>query len=127
MLAVLSTTSMAVVVYSSGKLLLTLFLQEGSEALQAALDVNAVVLWAWPMIAISYGLFGIIRANGVMLPSVIIFALTMLGVRLPFAYFMQTKLGAAAIWWSFPVATLSAALLTFTYYRWGKWRQQTLL
>jgi putative MATE family efflux protein len=127
MLAVLSTTSMAVVVYSSGKLLLTLFLQEGSEALQAALDVNAVVLWAWPMIAISYGLFGIIRANGVMLPSVIIFALTMWGVRLPFAYFMQTKLGAAAIWWSFPVATLSAALLTFTYYRWGKWRQQTLL
>jgi Na+-driven multidrug efflux pump len=27
-----------------------------------------------------------------------------------------------AIWWSFPVGTISSALLAYGYYRWGGWR-----
>ena len=126
-LAIGSTFFMAILVYLLGSPLLRLFLPEGGESLEAALDINSIVLWAWPMIAISYGLFGIVRANGVMLPSVIIFTLTMWGVRVPFAYFMQSKLGTSAIWWSFPIATSCSTILAFYYYRWGKWRQKTLV
>lgn len=126
-LSVLATTAMALLVYSLGELPLKLFLPDGGEALQAAQEINKVVLWNWPIVAVTLGLFAIVRANGVMLPSAIIFAVTLWGLRIPFANMLQPQLGAAAIWWSFPLGTFASALLALAYYRWGKWRQQSLI
>ena len=71
--------------------------------------------------AITFGLFAIVKANGVMLPSAIIFAITMWGLRVPFANMLQPVLGADAIWWSYPVGTFASAMLAYAYYRYGGW------
>jgi Na+-driven multidrug efflux pump len=114
---------MAVFVYALGDAPLRLFLPEGGEPLQIARTINNVVLWNWPILAITFGLFAVVRANGVMLPPAIIFAVTLWGLRLPFASLVQPVLGSAAIWWSFPLGTFACAALALTYYRWGGWRQ----
>jgi Na+-driven multidrug efflux pump len=64
-----------------------------------------------------------VRANAAMLAPTMIFAVTMWIFRVPFALALQPYLGASAIWWSFPVGSISSALLAFAYYRWGRWRQ----
>jgi putative MATE family efflux protein len=122
-LSFMITAAMALFVYALGEAPLRLFLPDGGEALQIAWTINEVVLWNWPIIAITFGLFAIVRANGVMLPSAIIFAITMWGLRLPFANMLQPVLGSAAIWWSFPVGTIASAALAFAYYHLSAWRQ----
>ena len=64
-----------------------------------------------------------IAANAAMLAPTMIFAVTMWIFRVPFALALEPYLGASAIWWSFPVGSISSALLAFAYYRWGRWRQ----
>jgi len=44
-------------------------------------------------------------------------------VRLPFANLLLPRLGADAIWWSFPLASIVAASLAVAYYRFGGWRR----
>jgi putative MATE family efflux protein len=121
------TAGMAFFVFALGETPLRLFLPDGGEALQTAMDINKIVLWSWPIIAITFSLFAIVRANGVMLPSAIIFAITLWGLRIPFANLLQPHLGSAAIWWSFPVGTFASAALAFAYYHWGRWRLHTPL
>ena len=118
---------MAFLVYALGDAPLRLFLPDGGEPLQIAWSINKVVLWSWPIITVTFGLFAIVRANGVMIPSAIIFAITMWGLRLPFANMLQPVLGSAAIWWSFPVGTFASAALAFAYYRWSGWRRHAPL
>jgi len=117
------TTIAALFVYALGEAPLRLFLPSGGESLQIAIEINQVVLWCWPAISITFGLFAVVRANGVMLPSAIIFAITLWGLRVPFANLLQPMLGPAAIWWSFPVGTFTSAVLAYGYYRLGRWRQ----
>ena len=40
---------------------------------------------------------------------------------------LQERLGADAIWWSFPVSSLVSMLLSLAYYRWGGWRHAHML
>ena len=35
--------------------------------------------------------------------------------------------GADAIWWSFPASALCAMTMSIAYYRWGRWREATML
>ena len=122
-LSITITAGMAFLVYALGDAPLRLFLPEGGEPLQIAKAINNIVIWNWPILAITFGLFAVVRANGVMLPPAIIFAVTLWGLRLPFANMLQPVLGSAAIWWSFPVGTFACAALAFAYYRWSGWRR----
>lgn len=126
-LSTVITAGMAGLVYALGDLPILLFLPEGGEALTIARKINQIVLWSWPIIAVTFGLFAVVRANGVMLPSAVIFAITMWALRVPFANFFQASLGPSAIWWSFPLGTFASAALAFAYYRLGRWREHAPL
>ncbi len=115
------------VVYGFGELLLGVFLPEGGEALRVALRINLLVLWSWIPLAITMVLFGIVRANGAMMPPTLIMVGTLWLVRIPFADRFSDSIGSDAIWWSFPVGTVSCALLAGLYYRFGPWRSKNLL
>ena len=49
------------------------------------------------------------------------------GVRVPFAELLQDRWGADAVWWSFPVSSFCAMLMSLAYYRWGGWRKARML
>ena len=126
-LAMFCTAVITLIMYLLGDNLLKLFLPGGGQSLIVAREINNIVLWSWPIIAITFGLFAIVKANGVMLPSALIFAITMWGLRIPFATVLQPLLGASAIWWSFPLGVIASAALAYAYYRFGNWRQQKLM
>lgn len=110
--------------YALGDAPLKLFVPAGGEVLTIAWRINLIALWGWIALSATMGLFAIMRANGAMLAPMLIFALTMWALRVPFALGLRPWLGEAAIWWSFPFGTLSSALIAWAWYRWGSWRHQ---
>ena len=55
----------------------------------------------------------------------VVFALW--GVRVPFANWLQPTMGVDAIWWSFPISAVVAMVASLAYYKWGRWREATML
>ena len=126
-LSTISTAAACALVYLLGDLPLLLFLPDGGETLEVARHINKIVLWCWIVLAVTSAMFGIVRANGAMVPPTLIWFVTMWLMRLPFAKLLEPALGADAIWWSFPVGAVASAILAWTYYRFGKWRENRLI
>lgn len=127
LIAVAVTGAIVLLLYALGDLPLRLFLAPGSEALRTAAEINHYVLWGWIPFAVTFVLFGIVRANGAIIPPTIILCLSLWIIRVPFAYFLQPTWGQEAIWWSFPLGTIVSTAGAYAYYRWGKWRENQLM
>lgn len=67
-----------------------------SGAIEVAVHINNVAAW-------SFVLFGVVRATGAVLLPLAILCVSLLVVRVPFAWGLQERWGAEAIWWSFPL------------------------
>jgi putative MATE family efflux protein len=126
-LSVAVTGSIAVVIYLLGPLPLYIFLPPGSPTIPIALHIDRTVLWAFVIFNATFALSGVVRSTGAVWPPLLILLVSMLGMRVPFAYFMIPRFGAEAIWWSFPLGTLTSSLLTALYYRFGNWRRVRML
>ncbi len=71
-------------------------------------------------------LSGVVRATGAVLPPLVILTLALLVIRYPLALAMLDEWKADAIWWSFPISSVIAAVLAACYYKWGGWRTQRM-
>ena len=106
---------------------LALFLPGGSASLDIARHLNHIAVWSFLFFGVTFVLFGVVRSTGAVLPPLLILAVTLWGVRVPFATWLQPVLGVDAIWWSFPASAVCAMALAIGYYRWGGWRSARML
>jgi len=121
------TGSVAALIYALGPIPLYIFLPIGSPAIPEALTIDRTVLWAFVIFNATFALGGIVRSTGAVWPPLIILVVAMFGIRIPFAYFMIPHFGKDAIWWSFPLGTLTSSALTALYFRYGGWRKVRML
>jgi putative MATE family efflux protein len=132
-LSVAVTGSIAVIIYLLGPLPLYIFLPATtptgavSPTIPLALHIDRTVLWAFVIFNATFALSGIVRATGAVWPPLIILMVSMLVIRVPFAYFMIPRFGMEAIWWSFPLGTITSSALTALYYKYGGWRKVRML
>ena len=70
-------------------------------------------------------LISLVLAMGI--SALVILAIALWCVRVPFAWLLHGHFGANAVWWSFPLGSLTMLLLAAVYYRWGGWRKARLL
>lgn len=106
---------------------LALFLPAASEALEIGRHLNHIAVWSFLFFGVNFVLSGVVRSTGAVLPPLLILAIGMWGIRVPFALWLQPRFGADAIWWSFPVSALCSMLMIMAYYRLGKWRSASIL
>lgn len=106
---------------------LSLFLPEGSAALENARHLNHIAVWSFLFFGVTFVVSGVVRATGAVIPPLLILGIALWGIRIPFAKLLQPTLGADAIWWSFPASSVCAMLMSLAYYRWGGWRQAKML
>ncbi len=104
-----------------------LFLPAGSAALSIASHLNRIVTGSFIFFGISVALFGVVRATGAVMAPFVILAVSLLVVRFPLAQLFLDRYQADAVWWSFPVSSVLAAILAALYYRYGGWRQAHML
>src|SRR5690606_10311371 len=106
---------------------LSLFLPDASPALENARHLNHIAVWSFLFFGVTFVVSGVVRSTGAVVPPLLILGLALWGVRIPFAELLQPRLGADAIWWSFPLSWVCALLLSVAYYRWGGWRTAHML
>ncbi|MBF6024279.1 MATE family efflux transporter [Lysobacter niastensis] len=106
---------------------LSLFLPQGSDALEIARHLNHIAVWSFLFFGATFVVSGVVRSTGAVVPPLVILALALWGVRVPFAELLQPAWGADAIWWSFPISSLCSMALAIAYYRWGGWRRARML
>ena len=105
----------------------SLFLGSASPAVEIARHIHSIASWSFVLFGIAFVLASVVRATGAVIPPLIILFTAMWLVRLPFAWGMTPAMGADAIWWSFPLGSGTSMILTFAYYRFGRWKQAKML
>jgi len=123
----LLTGALVAVVYLFNRGALGIFLPDDGVAIGIAQHLNAIVVWSFLFFGLSFVLFGVVRATGAVMAPLIILAIALWFVRVPFAWLLRDHYGADAVWWSFPLGSLVAVLLAAAYYRWGNWRHASML
>ena len=120
--SILLTTTVVAVIEVFSEQALGIFLPAGSMALRTAEHLNLIAAPSFILLAVSMVLFGVVRATGAVIPPLVILSLALLGVRFPVAIGLLDELQADAIWWSFPISSIVAVVLSVAYYKWGGWR-----
>jgi putative MATE family efflux protein len=118
--------ALIVLVYLIDRSALSLFLPPSGAAIGIALHLNAIVLWSFTFFGMSMVLFGVVRATGAVMAPLIMLLISLWGIRVPFAYWMLDRWQADAIWWSFPLASMTSIAMAASYYRFGGWRKVRL-
>jgi Na+-driven multidrug efflux pump len=124
---VIITGAIAAIIYLLGDATLHIFLPPDSEALPVARHINDTVLWSFVLFTVTFALSGVVRATGTVWPPLVILIISMFAIRIPFAWLLTPRFGADAIWWSFPLGTITASVLTSLYYKLGHWKGTQLV
>ena len=121
------TGAVALLLYVFNDQVLGILLPSNSPAIPLARHINTTVLWGFVLFSVTFSLSGVVRSTGAVWWPLAIMVVSMVGVRIPFASLLSTRYGADAIWWSFPLGTITSAVLTSLYYRYGGWRRSRML
>jgi Na+-driven multidrug efflux pump len=121
------TGSIALFLYVFNDFVLGILLPHASPSIPLARHINTTVLWGFIFFSITFSLSGVVRSTGAVWAPLAILIVSMIGVRIPFAALLTPRLGEDAIWWSFPLGTITSAVLTSLYYKFGGWRSAHML
>ncbi len=70
---------------------------------------------------------GIMRGAGDTLIPMFFSLISLWIIRIPLAYILSGKFGAAGIWWAIPAGWAIGLLLAFSYYRTGRWKTKAVV
>jgi putative MATE family efflux protein len=98
------------------------------------LEVIAIGDQYLTIISIFYILFtmmfiynGVMRGSGDTLIPMFFSLLSLWIIRIPMAYFLSGKIGAEGIWWAIPAGWLIGLVLSFSYYKTGRWKKKAVV
>ena len=121
------TSAMVAVILLFHEPLLALFLGNNQAAIEAAWTMQLLASWSFIFFVCTMILFGVMRANGVVVAPLLILIFTLFAVRLGFYYLAYPVVDANALWLSFPAGSLTALLLASAVYLHGGWRKAKLM
>ena len=104
--------------------LFQLFIPPHTAAMLIGLHLNHIVIGSFLFFGIVLVVSSVIRASGHVIVPLVILAISLWGIRIPMARLLTPIYGADGIWWSFPFSSVTSTVLSLSYYKWGKWRQQ---
>ncbi len=70
---------------------------------------------------------GVVRGAGEAIFPMIASILSLWLVRLPVAYLLSPSLGSNGIWWAIPIAWTFGFIITFLYFKSGKWKNKAVV
>ncbi|BAV64821.1 MATE family efflux transporter [Sphingobium cloacae] len=121
------TGAMIVIILLFHEPLLALFLGHNEAASAAAWEMQLRASWSFMLFGLAMILFGVMRANGVVVRPLLILIFTLFGVRLGFYYWAYPHIGAHALWYSFSVGSAASMVLAAALYLHGGWRKAKLI
>ena len=74
-----------------------------------------------------FSLNGVLRGAGDTLIPMFITLFALWLMRIPAAYLLSQKFGETGIWWAVPIGMLSGTLLSFLYYKTGRYKSNVVV
>jgi putative efflux protein, MATE family len=124
---VLLTGSLVTVLLVFNRETLGLFLPPEGKAIDIGMHINNVTLWSFVIFGIFNVIAGVVRSSGAVIVPLIVSFIALMIVRIPLAAWLGSDYGFDAMWWSFPISFIVAAVLNVLYYQFGGWRKTKLL
>lgn len=105
---------------------LGLFLGPGSPAVPLGRHIQLIASWNFILFGVTMVYSATMRAGGAVWIPLGIIAFTLYPVRLGFYFLTYGRLGADAIWWSFPIAATASLALAWWFYHYSGWRKHAI-
>jgi Na+-driven multidrug efflux pump len=87
------------------------------------------VSWSFGFVGLQFALMGVLRASGNMMTAMIISLVSQWCLQFPLAFVLSqhTHLHAHGLWWAFPAANVSIALISGAIFARGDWKRRRLV
>ncbi len=119
----LITGGLIVLMTLADRAVLALFMGGSSPALPIARHIHLIATWNFLLFGVMMVLFATVRANGAVWAPLIILTIGVIPIRFGWIFATEGRLGADAIWTSFPVTSFINLALSLAYYLQGGWRK----
>jgi Na+-driven multidrug efflux pump len=70
---------------------------------------------------------GVMRGAGDTLIPMFITLFALWLIRIPMAYFLSSHIGEKGIWWAVPIGWTAGMIMSFLYYRTGRWKRKAVV
>jgi Na+-driven multidrug efflux pump len=96
---------------------------------QTGADYLTILGFTYVLFSMMFVVNGVLRGAGDTLIPMFISLFSLWIVRIPVAYFLSknTGLGVHGIWWSIPIGWLAGVILSYWYYRLGRWKTKSVV
>jgi putative MATE family efflux protein len=102
---------------------LVLFLGPDSPAVPLARHIQLLSVWSFVIFGVTMIYTATMRAGGAVWVPLAVITVALYPVRLGFYYLTYDRLGADAIWLSFPVGAVAGLALGWWFYHYSNWRK----
>ncbi|MGE3141882.1 MAG: MATE family efflux transporter [Hyphomonadaceae bacterium] len=120
--------SIGLLVFLIAPALTAFFVPGDQNVIESGARVLRIMGPAWGFLGLQLALTGVLRASGAMVMSMVLTLVSQWVMQFPLAYLLSVPggLGADGIWWAFPIANISIALITLAIFAKGDWKKKRL-
>jgi len=113
-------------VYFFGEQLMSLFTND-PEVIRTGKSYLVIVSSFYILFSFMFANNGVLRGAGDTIIPMFITLFSLWLLRIPFSYFLSARLGSNGIWWSIPLSWFFGCLMSYIYYKTGKWKRKSII
>ncbi len=123
----LSTVGLVAFVFANN--IAAFFVPSDRQVIHEASVFIRTVSWSFGFIGLQFALMGVLRASGNMMTAMMISLVSQWCLQFPLAFVLSqhTRLHAHGLWWAFPVANVSIAIVSGAIFARGDWKKRRLV
>lgn len=116
----------SILVFAFGKQLISIF-DSNPEVISIGYSYLKITSSVYLAMSLMFITSGLLRGAGDTFVPMAISVITLWIIRLPFATIMSGVIGINGIWFAFPAGWVVGAILTYIYYKTGKWNNKGVI
>lgn len=118
--------TLTTIVVFTKEFLVGLFNQD-PEVIRIGSQYLIIVSGCYLIFSIMFSYNGVLRGAGDTLIPMFITLFSLWLIRIPGAYFLSERIGAAGIWWAVPIGWVLGLIMSYFYYKTGSWKNKAVV
>jgi putative MATE family efflux protein len=120
------TIATTILIIFSGHILMDMFTND-QEVIRIGDQYLTIVSSFYLIFTLMFIYNGVMRGAGDTLLPMFFTLFSLWIIRVPMAYFLSARLGAQGIWWSIPSGWVIGFILSYVYYKTGRWKKKAVV
>lgn len=120
------TVITTVIIVLMGNIIMRMFTSD-TDVIRIGNEYLTIVSAFYLLFTMMFIFNGIMRGAGDTIFPMFFSLVSLWLVRIPLAYYLSARMGESGIWWAIPAGWLIGLILSFFYYRTGRWKASTVV